>query len=222
MTSEYGYIMKKLFRRCHVAVENMLILEYESGRREAYVTARTTNGRCMTAKDAAGLMGEVVPGQNGIPQGTAGASLQGRREPSGLRRRENISCSMERPEYQGRESAIREITIPFCESPGSQAMISLCDGMGCGEQAGQESRQVVELTEGLLEAGFGPRAAFKLVNTVLLLAGAEQHPAALDVSLCGSVYRGCWDVMKLGAAPTFVLGQGALRCWRRVRCPQGS
>lgn len=50
ITEEYGYIMKKLFRRCHVAVENMLILEYESGRREAYVTARTTNGRCMTAR----------------------------------------------------------------------------------------------------------------------------------------------------------------------------
>ena len=79
-----------------------------------------------------------------------------------------------------------------------------CDGMGCGEPACEESGQVVELTENLLEAGFGPRAAFKLVNAVLLLAGTEQHPAALDMS-CVDLYTGVLDVMKLGAAPTFVL-----------------
>ena len=35
-------------------------------------------------------------------------------------------------------------------------MISLCDGMGCGEPACEESGQVVELTENLLEAGLDP------------------------------------------------------------------
>ena len=79
---------------------------------------------------------------------------------------------------------------------------------------------MVELTEGLLEAGFGPRAAFKLVNTVLLLAGAEQHPAALDVS-CVDLYTGVLDVMKLGAAPTFVLGQEGAEVLEAGQVPAG-
>ena len=99
-------------------------------------------------------------------------------------------------------------------------MISLCDGMGCGEPACEESGQVVELTENLLEAGFGPRAAFKLVNAVLLLAGTEQHPAALDMS-CVDLYTGVLDVMKLGAAPTFVLGQEGAEVWKQGRFRQG-
>ncbi len=35
-------------------------------------------------------------------------------------------------------------------------MFSLCDGMGSGAVAGQESRRIVELLEALLEAGFAP------------------------------------------------------------------
>ena len=46
-------------------------------------------------------------------------------------------------------------------------MFSLCDGMGCGAEASRESRRIVELLETLLETGFAPRSAFKLVNTVL-------------------------------------------------------
>ena len=220
VTSEYGYIMKKLFRRCHVAVENMLILEYESGRREAYVTARTTNGRCMTAKDAAGLMGEVVPGTKWNPARDSRSIIT--RQTGTVRFEEEgeyqLLYGAARVPRQGERYSGDNYT--FCESPGSQAMISLCDGMGCGEQAGQESRQVVELTEGLLEAGFGPRAAFKLVNTVLLLAGAEQHPAALDVS-CVDLYTGVLDVMKLGAAPTFVLGQEGAEVLEAGQGPAG-
>ena len=53
--------------------------------------------------------------------------------------------------------------------------------MGSGEEACRESGQVVELTQQLLETGFSPRSALKLVNTVLLLSGA-QHPATLDLS----------------------------------------
>ena len=86
-------------------------------------------------------------------------------------------------------------------------MISLCDGMGCGEPACEESGQVVELTENLLEAGFGSRAAFKLVNTVLLLAGTEQHPAALDMS-CVDLYTGGAGCYEAGGSAYLCAGTG--------------
>ena len=43
--------------------------------------------------------------------------------------------------------------------------------MGSGEEACRESEQVVDLTQQLLETGFSPRSALKLVNTVLCCPG---------------------------------------------------
>ena len=43
ITEEYKGAVKKAFRRYHILVDSMLLLEYESGRREIYLTAKTTN-----------------------------------------------------------------------------------------------------------------------------------------------------------------------------------
>ena len=187
---------------------------------KAYVTARTTNGRCMTAKDASELMSEVIPGTRWNPAKDSRSIIT--RQSGTVRFEEDgeyqLLYGAARVPKQGERCSGDNYT--FCESPGSQAMISLCDGMGCGEPACEESGQVVELTENRLEAGFGPRAAFKLVNAVLLLAGTEQHPAALDMS-CVDLYTGVLDVMKLGAAPTFVLGQEGAEVLEAGQVPAG-
>jgi len=108
----------------------------------------------------------------------------------------------------------------FCESPGNQVVMSLSDGMGSGEAAARESKQVVELTEQLLETGFSPRAALKLVNTVLLLAGPEQHPATLDLS-CIDLHTGVLEAMKLGAVPTFIIGEEGVEIMEAGEVPMG-
>ena len=79
----------------------------------------------------------------------------------------------------------------------------------------------MELLEALLEAGFAPRSAFKLVNTVLLLAGGEQHPAALDAG-CIDLYTGALEVFKLGAAPTFVMGEEGIQVLKAGQVPAGA
>lgn len=98
--------------------------------------------------------------------------------------------------------------------------MSLSDGMGSGETASKESKQVVELTEQLLETGFSTRAALKLVNTVLLLSGTEQHPATLDVC-CIDLHTGVLEAMKLGAAPTFILGEEGVEILEAGEVPVG-
>ena len=62
ISETYEGAIRKIFRKHHMAVDSMLLLEYENGQREAYLTVKTTNGRCVTAKDAARLMGQAVPG----------------------------------------------------------------------------------------------------------------------------------------------------------------
>ena len=99
------------------------------------------------------------------------------------------------------------------------------DGTNClavvdGESVSLVPReQVVDLTQQLLETGFSPRSALKLVNTVLLLSGA-QHPATLDLS-CVDLHTAVLEVMKLGAVPTFIIGQEGVERLEAGQVPAG-
>ena len=99
--------------------------------------------------------------------------------------------------------------------------MSLSDGMGSGEEAARESRKVVELAEQLLAAGYTPRAALKLVNTVLLLSGEEQHPATVDLC-CIDLYTGVLEAMKLGAVATYILNEGGVELLEAGQAPAGA
>lgn len=179
ITEEYEYIIKKYFRKYHMAVGNLLLLEYENGQKEAFLTVRTTNGRCVTSKEAAELMGDVVDDSRWRPAGDSRSIIT--KQYATIRLLEDggyhLIYGASRIPRQGERYSGDNYT--FCESQGSQVVMSLSDGMGSGETASKESKQVVELTEQLLETGFSARAALKLVNTVLLLAGVEQHPELL-------------------------------------------
>ncbi len=98
--------------------------------------------------------------------------------------------------------------------------MSLSDGMGSGEAAADESRQVIELAEELLSAGYTPRAALKLVNTVLLLAGEEQHPATVDLC-CIDLYTGVLEIMKMGAVATYIVNESGVEFLEASQTPAG-
>ena len=220
ITDEYEYILKKYFKRYHVALGNLLLLEYENGQKEAFLTARTTNGRCITSKDAALIMGEVMDGTRWSPAKDSRSIITKQYETvrfleeGGYRMLYGASRIPKKGEKYSGDN------YTFCESPGNQVVMSLSDGMGSGETAARESKQVVELTEQLLETGFSPRAALKLVNTVLLLAGPEQHPATLDLSSI-DLHTGVLEAMKLGAVPTFIIGEEGVEIMEAGEVPMG-
>ena len=192
ISETYEGAIRKIFRKHHMAVDSMLLLEYENGQREAYLTVKTTNGRSIINRQYAALRFEE-DGAYHMLFGAARVPKQGER------------CSGD--------------NYTFCESPGDQVIMSLSDGMGSGEEACRESEQVVDLTQQLLETGFSPRSALKLVNTVLLLSGA-QHPATLDLS-CVDLHTAVLEVMKLGAVPTFIIGQEGVERLEAGQVPAG-
>ena len=55
VTETYEDSVRYLFRRRHMKVENMLMLEYENDQKEAYLTMRTIGGKCVTSRDASDL-----------------------------------------------------------------------------------------------------------------------------------------------------------------------
>ena len=198
----------------------MLILEYENHQKEAFLTMRTGNGRCVTAKEAAELLEEAMD-ENEWCVAHDGRNLI-TKQPATIR-------FVEKGRYRMVYGAARAIktgesvsgdNYSFSQIMPGQVIMSLSDGMGSGEIAEEESRQVIELTERLLETGFSARAALKLVNTVLLLTGNVQHPATLDLA-CIDLHTGILEAMKLGAAATYILTPTGVELLEAGEVPMG-
>lgn len=220
ITAQKEEAVRRLFKAHHMAVDNLLLLEYENRRREAYLTVHALGGRCVTAKDAAALFGQAVGSRNWYaPPDTRTL----------ITRQTGTIRFMEQGDYRmlygvARISkageAVSGDNYTFSSALPGQVVMSLSDGMGSGEQASQESSRVVELTGQLLETGFSPRAALKMVNTILMLTGLEQHPATLDLC-CVDLYTGVLEAMKLGAVATFVLHEGTAEVLEAGGVPAG-
>ena len=220
ITSQKGDAVKRVFRVNHMIVENMLLLEYENHQREAYLTVRTAGNRCVTAKEAAELLGHAL-GNRGwyAPRDTRALVT---RKAATIRFSETGSYRMvygAARAGKGGDGVSGDNYLCSENTPG-QVIMSLSDGMGSGEQAARESGRVVELTQQLLETGFSARAALKMVNTILLLSGVEQHPATLDLC-CVDLHTGVLESMKLGAVATFILGTEGVELLEASEVPAG-
>lgn len=220
ITPEWEEEIRRAFRRHHIIIEKMLILEYENLQREAFLTMRTMNGRCVTVKEAA----EILEGA--VDEGEWTVAPDGRNL---VTKQADTIRFVERGLYKliyGAAKAIKsgeEVSgdnYTFGQVQPGQAIISLSDGMGSGKVAEEESRQVIELTQRLLEAGFSARAALKMVNTVLLLTGISQHPATLDLC-CIDLKTGIMEAMKLGAAATYIVSEKGVERLEAGEVPMG-
>lgn len=231
ITSTKAEGIKRVFRRHHMAVDNLLVLEYGSGepgqaaqtagkRREAYLTVRTTNGRCIMSKEAAGLMGQAM-GSSSWDVAKDSKNIITRQfstvrfiEEGIYRMLYGVARVAKRGENVSGDNYTYGEHIP------GQVLMSISDGMGSGQTASGESRRVIELTEQLLGTGFSCRAALKLVNTVLLLSGSEQHPATLDLCLV-DLHTGVLEAMKLGASATYVMADNGVEMLEAGDVPMG-
>ncbi len=220
ITAARGEAVKRAFRAHHMAVENLLLLEYENEHREAYLTVHTVGGRCVTARDAAEILSRAMGGRGWYAPRDTRALIT--RQTATVRFMEagnyRMVYGVARLPRQGENVSGDNYTYSG-NIPG-QVIMSLSDGMGSGERACQESSRVVELAQQLLETGFSPRSALKMVNTILLMASKEQHPATLDLA-CIDLHTGVLEAMKLGAAATFILGADGVELLQAGHVPAG-
>ena len=89
--------------------------------------------------------------------------------------------------------------------------VILSDGMGSGEAAASDSREVIEILEGFLRAGVDPAVAMKTLNSVMLLNWGF---ATVDL-MCVDLFSGETCFYKYGAAPSYVSGSRGIR---RIKC----
>ena len=216
ITDQKEDAVRRLFRLHQIAVDNMLLLEHEKCYREAYVTMHALGGRCMTAKDAATLFGQAVGGRGWYAPPDTRALIT--KQPGVVRFLEpgayRMMYGVARMSKNG--TGISGDNYTYSGSLPGQVIMSLSDGMGSGAAADQESRKVIEL----LETGFSARSALKMVNTILMLTGTEQHPATLDLC-CVDLCSGVLEAMKMGAVATFVLSNGQAEILDAGNLPAG-
>ena len=79
----------------------------------------------------------------------------------------------------------------------------LCDGMGSGTSAMEQSNTAVQLLKSLLAGGLSIRLSLTMMNTVLALQYNGQRFSTADVAVW-NLNRGKIELYKYGAAPSFV------------------
>ena len=92
---------------------------------------------------------------------------------------------------------------------GSDYYVLLCDGMGTGAGAAQESREAAELLKGLLQAGFPAEYALRSLNSLAVLRELGGCTTVDLVRLQLDTGRG--TLYKWGAASSYLLKNGQLR-----------
>ncbi len=101
-----------------------------------------------------------------------------------------------------------------------KVVMSLADGMGSGTAANMESEKVIELLEQFLTAGFPQETAVRLLNSGMLLQ--NNCPIFSTIDLCMvDLYNARCDMMKSGAAPSFIRKNGQIEVIRANAFPTG-
>ena len=120
-------------------------------------------------------------------------------------------CQLGTAQRPRRGEAVCGDTVSSFRTPDGSWCLLLADGMGSGEGARKESALVCRLLRQFLEAGIGPEAALKTLDTAMALRGEETGSFA-TMDLCTFDGRsGEASFYKYGAAPSYLKREGTVR-----------
>ena len=186
----------------HLDVKHISLVEKRNHRQDYFITLRTKRGRCITTKEAAAVLGDVLHRRMKPMEGTKNIVSEDY----------EVLCFVEDTNFKvltglaktpKTNETVSGDNFSFLSLSGGEFIITLSDGMGVGEQACGESQSVVELMEKFMEAGFKEDSAIKLINSVLVLRADQQICSTIDMSVI-DLHTGMCDFIKIGAAATFI------------------
>lgn len=120
---------------------------------------------------------------------------------------------------KGREKTSGDFGTVFRDGFGSVTVL-LSDGMGSGGRAAVESCMTVSLITMIMEAGLGAEAAVRLINLLLLTKSSEESFSTVDM-LTVNLFTGRAELIKLGAAQSFIKTNGTVKTAEERAAPVG-
>lgn len=106
-----------------------------------------------------------------------------------------------------------------CMTDGGH-FVAICDGMGSGNDAHNESVAVIELFKQLIEAGFTLDSALSLINSSLILRNRQEMYSTLDVCIF-DLKGGTVSFKKAGGAESILYSGGVCEKIRTETLPVG-
>ncbi|MCM1023206.1 MAG: SpoIIE family protein phosphatase [Prevotella sp.] len=119
----------------------------------------------------------------------------------------------------GREKVSGDSDAVFRDGQGN-LFILLSDGMGSGVRAAVESRMTVSVMTRIIRAGLGADAAVRMLNGLLITKSPEEIFATVDLMKI-NLFTGKADMVKLGAAQTFLKTGGSVKTVESRTTPVG-
>ncbi|MFW5675456.1 MAG: stage II sporulation protein E [Acetivibrio ethanolgignens] len=211
--------MIERLKKNHIDVQKLVIMERRERRKEIHLMGRMRLGRCVTAREIAVMLGQVM-----------GKRLKPAEQTKTVLGRElEVMVFIEDTPYKTLTGVARatkegeEISgdnFSILSLDNGEEVLLLSDGMGSGEQANRESCLVVELLEHFLEAGFDKEAAIRMINSTYVLQSDSQSFSTIDL---GSIdlYTGKIEFLKLGGAASFIKRRDGIQCIRAETFPAG-
>lgn len=194
--------MVNKLRAHHVEVKHLVVMENKSGHLEIHLQARVKKGRCITSREAASCLGKVV-GKKIKPSEQMKNTIP--REYESLVFWEDtkykVLTGVARATKSGEE--VSGDNFSLLELDSGELVMTLCDGMGSGERAHEESESVIDLIEDFMEAGFKESSAIHLINSLYVMHSDGQFFSTIDMGIV-NLYDGNCNFVKMGASATFL------------------
>ncbi len=200
-----NYLEEKMTARLkihQIQVNSLVILENKEERLEVHVLAKTRKGRCITTREMATILSKAgdrrfrpsEQSRNIVPKEFAPLIFL---EDTKYK----VLTGIARATKKGEE--ISGDNFSFLELDSGEMVMTLCDGMGSGEEAHAESKSVIDLIEDFMEAGFKEASAIHLINSLYVLEADGRSFSTIDMGIV-DLFTGNCNFVKMGAAATFL------------------
>ncbi len=105
-------------------------------------------------------------------------------------------------------------------TPDGMFCILLCDGMGSGVRAKEDSQKTAELFKTLVLSGFSPESVLKIINSGLISGGKEERCISVDCA-CINLFTGETEFIKAGAVAGIIKSGGKAILVKQNTIPLG-
>ena len=202
MEAQKEHLISRALREEALCAEHLCYVPCENGRTAIGMTLSTVRRGGCPAEEVADILSVLLHTQFQVSAVS----------PYLVEQKKHSFLFMEQAKYivlSGFARAIRENeqvsgdNYAFLESEKGKKTILLSDGTGSGEKANEDSGNVLDLMEKMLEAGYTGTAAVNLINSALYAKDEDSNHPTLDI--CDlDLHLGKCRFLKVGGAASFL------------------